>query len=141
MVLLSEPANPVVFASLELLDPGTTVLVLYPNSPIRALSTTMLNLGPVTLTSDVTAGITVANVFPNSPIKATLSFFSAVDNSLLTTEPVTIQPGQTATLSMSDIAVSGPITGSVKLGARATVCAPAGCHALSHTCGHRHASQ
>jgi hypothetical protein len=117
IVLLSHPDHPLAFASLELVDPGTTVLVLYPVSPVRALSTTMLVLGPVTLTGDVSAGITVANVspaqFPISPIKATLSFFSA-DNTLLKQEQVTIGPGQTASLSMSDIAFIGPVTGSVK---------------------------
>ncbi len=114
--LLSPPGHSLAFASLELLDPDSTVLVLYPIDPCRALATTTLLLGPLTLSSTSSAGITLGNLsglnFPNDPCKAVLSFLS-VDGTVLTQQAVTVQPGQTATLSMSGATFSGPVIGTV----------------------------
>ncbi len=111
--LLSHFAHSRAFASLELLDPESTVLVLYPSTPIRGTVTTTELLGPLTLGSTVSAGITVANLdFPSSPVHGTLSFYSA-DTTLLKQVTVTIEPGHTATLSMSGSEFSGPVIGTV----------------------------
>ncbi|HWT78476.1 MAG TPA: hypothetical protein VN648_06700, partial [Candidatus Methylomirabilis sp.] len=64
----------------------------------------------------VSAGITLANLsglnYPTSPVKGVLSFFS-LDTTLLKQEAVTVQPGHTATLSMSGLEFSGPVIGAV----------------------------
>jgi len=134
--LLSPPGHSPVFASLELLDPGTTVLVLYstspvfptspvyPEDPIRTLAPNTVILGPVALSSNTEAGITLGNLsglnFPNGPCKAVLSFYSG-EGSLLKQEAVTVEPGQTATLSMSGLAFSGTVVGTVSFAPSATL--------------------
>jgi hypothetical protein len=85
-----------------------------------------LILGPVSLDSNLSAGITVGNVSslnsPQTPIKAELSFYSvAGDLTLLKQEGVTIEPGQTATLSMSGLAFNGEIIGTVSFDSSAAL--------------------
>lgn len=76
--LLSPPGASLAFGTLDLLDQGATVLVLYPKDPIRALPTNTLLLGPLALDSTTSAGIAVGSLsnlsYPNSPCKAVLSF-------------------------------------------------------------------
>jgi hypothetical protein len=122
--LLSAPGHSLAFATLELLDPGATVLVLYPARPIRALATNTLILGPLAVTNSTPAGITVSNLsslsFPNGPCRAVISFYTE-DGTLLKQEDVTIEPGQTATLSMSGLTFSGEIIGTVSFESSATL--------------------
>jgi hypothetical protein len=124
--VLSAPGHSPAFASLELLDPGATVLVLYPTSPVRALATNTLILGPLAVSSSTPAGIAVSNLsglnFPNGPCKAVLSFYSDTEAAtLLKQEVVTIEPGQTATLSMSGLDFSGEIIGTVSFDSSAAL--------------------
>lgn len=124
--LLSPPGASLAFATLELLDPGTTVLVLYPQSRVRALATNTLILGPLAVDSGISAGITVGNLsnlnYPTSPVKAVLSFYSvAEDLTLLKQEAVMIEPSQTATLSMSGLAFNGEIIGTVSFDSSAAL--------------------
>jgi hypothetical protein len=116
--LLSPPGASLAFATLELLDPGATVLVLYPPRPDRALATNTLLLGPLALDSTTSAGITVGNLsnlnFPRGPCKGVLSFYADnADGTLLKQETVTVEPGQTATLSVSGLFYTGEIIGTV----------------------------
>jgi hypothetical protein len=112
--LLSTPAHSLAFASLELLDADDTVLVLYPQNPIRAVDNKdiTLTLGPLDPRGTHEPGITVANLGNDGIVKATLSFIS-VDTTLLKQEQVTIEPGHTATLSMSGLEFSGEFIGTV----------------------------
>ena len=115
--LLSSPGHALAFATLELLDPDSTVLVLYPSGPVRALATTTLTFGPLALSSGDSIGIAVANLSsvsdPKDSVKAVLSFFS-LEGTLLKQEEVTVAPEHTATLSMSGAAFSGEVIGQVR---------------------------
>jgi len=52
--------------------------------------------------------------FPNGSCKAVLSFYADnADGTLLKQETVTVEPGQTATLSMSGLSYTGEIIGTV----------------------------